>query len=94
MRAAAIRENGGRHVFQPHPLSPSPKERGVKCWLNNLFTQPHRQPLSEGEGSKMLVKQSFEHIGEFARSASAAVSAVSNTRKTFYSPLLRRGEWG
>ena len=48
-------------------------------------------PLSEGEGSEMLDKQSFEHIEEFARSASTAVSAVSNTRKTFYSPLLRRG---
>jgi len=47
MRAAAIRENGGRHVSASPP-----------------------KPLSEGEGSEMMVKQSIEHIEEYTASHS------------------------
>ena len=78
----------------PKPLSEGEgSEMPVKQSIEHIeeYTASPPKPLSEGEGSEMLVKQSIEHIEESARSASAAVSAVSNTRKTFYSPLLRRG---
>ena len=89
-----IEEYTASHSLTPNPLSEGEgSEMMVKQSIEHIeeYTASPPKPLSEGEGSEMLVKQSFEHIEEFARSASAAVSAVSNTRKTFYSPLLRRG---
>ena len=90
---------GGRYsrewrppCFSASPPKPLSEGEGSEMMVKqSIYTASPPKPLSKGEGSEMMVKQSFEHIEESARSASAAVSAVSNTRKTFYSPLLRRG---
>ena len=65
-RAVKPEQTGNRQIrkksltpYQPHPLNPSPRERGVKCFkkpfinlINMAAKTPteHSTPLSFGEG--------------------------------------------